>query len=65
MALEFEWDPRKADRNERKHGVSFMEAATAFADPRSISIPDPVRSLVEERHLLLGKSQRRSRSVLR
>ena len=56
MALEFEWDPRKADRNEQKHGVSFTEAATAFADLRSISIADPGHSLFEERHLLLGRT---------
>ncbi len=29
---EFEWDPEKAQRNERKHGVSFEEAATVFFD---------------------------------
>jgi hypothetical protein len=26
--MEFEWDPLKADKNVRKHGVSFHEAAT-------------------------------------
>jgi uncharacterized DUF497 family protein len=31
--MEFEWDDIKADTNVRKHGVSFAEAATAFADP--------------------------------
>jgi uncharacterized DUF497 family protein len=29
----FEWDPEKARRNRKKHGVSFEEAATAFLDP--------------------------------
>ena len=29
---------------------------TAFADPRSISIPDPAHSLTEERSLLLGET---------
>ena len=33
MALEFEWDPAKADANARKHRVAFSEAMTAFADP--------------------------------
>jgi uncharacterized DUF497 family protein len=30
MALEFEWDPAKAERNCAKHGVSFEEAMTVF-----------------------------------
>ena len=28
----YEWDPRKAARNLRKHKVSFLEAATVFPD---------------------------------
>jgi uncharacterized protein len=31
--VRFEWDPRKAAANRRKHGVTFEEAATCFADP--------------------------------
>jgi hypothetical protein len=33
MALEFEWDAAKAASNQRKHGVSLVEAASVFADP--------------------------------
>jgi uncharacterized protein len=40
MALGFSWDPRKAASNERKHGVSFEEAVTAFGD-LSLTVPDP------------------------
>jgi len=29
----FDWDPDKAEVNERKHGVRFNEANTVFADP--------------------------------
>jgi uncharacterized DUF497 family protein len=29
----FEWDPLKAARNERKHGVAFDDAVQAFHDP--------------------------------
>ena len=29
---DFEWDARKAASNVRKHGVSFEEASTVFAD---------------------------------
>lgn len=58
MAVEFEWDPSKAARNLRKHGVSFVEAASAFADPLSLTIDDPDHSVDEERFLLLGASYR-------
>ena len=58
MALRFTWDPRKAAANLRKHRVGFPEAATAFGDPLSITVPDPDHSGVEERFLLLGRSER-------
>jgi uncharacterized protein len=56
MTLRIEWDPGKAAANEAKHGVAFSEAATVFADPLSISLPDPDHSADEERLLLLGHS---------
>jgi uncharacterized DUF497 family protein len=58
MELRFQWDPRKAAANLRKHRVSFEEAATAFADPLSLTIPDPDHSAGEARALLLGLSER-------
>jgi uncharacterized protein len=58
MALRFSWDPRKAASNRRKHGVSFEEAASAFADPLSVTVPDPDHSVAEARFLLLGRSDR-------
>lgn len=54
--VEFEWDPRKAASNLTKHEVSFDEAASAFRDPLSLTIPDPDHSEGEERYLLLGQS---------
>jgi uncharacterized protein len=54
----FEWDPRKADVNARKHGVPFDEAITAFGDPHGILLPDPDHSAQETRYLLLGLSTR-------
>ena len=57
MALEFEWDPAKAAANRRKHGVEFEEAASAFADPLSLTIRDPDHSTGEARYLLLGLSR--------
>lgn len=56
MRLSFEWDARKAASNRRKHGVSFEEAATAFDDDFSVTIPDPLHSWGEPRYLLLGMS---------
>ncbi len=56
MSLEFEWDPRKAATNRRKHGVAFEEAVTAFADPYSITRLDPDRSVGESRFILIGRS---------
>jgi hypothetical protein len=58
MSFTFGWDPRKAAANLRKHGVSFEEAATAFGDPQSLSIPDPAHSYGEERFILIGRSER-------
>jgi uncharacterized DUF497 family protein len=54
--VEFEWNPEKAAENERKHSVSFDEAATAFGDPLSLTISDPDHSDDEERFILLGES---------
>ena len=54
--VEFDWDPGKAASNLRKHGVSFDEAATVFADPLSITVPDPDHSQDEERFIIVGMS---------
>lgn len=56
MALRFSWDPRKAAINRRKHGVSFEEAVTAFADRLSLTTSDPQHSESEDRFVLLGLS---------
>ena len=37
---DFEWDSVKASSNLVKHGVSFAEAATVFADPMAIYLDD-------------------------
>ena len=59
MPLQFEWDDRKARTNLAKHAVSFGEAATVFADARSLTIPDPAHSKVEDRFIILGQSHQR------
>jgi len=50
----FEWDYEKARSNLAKHGVSFEEAITAFADPLSLTVFDPDHSDDEDRFVLLG-----------
>ena len=37
---DFEWDDAKAASNLAKHGVSFPEAATVFADPLAVYLDD-------------------------
>lgn len=56
MSVRFVWNPRKAAGNERKHGVSFEEAATAFGDPLAITVQDPDHSEAEGRFVLVGLS---------
>ena len=58
MPLQFEWDDNKARTNLAKHGASFEEASTVFADPLSLTIPDPAHSQVEDRFIILGQSHR-------
>lgn len=52
--LRFEWDPKKAAANALKHGVSFEEARSVFADERAKLIDDPDHSEDEDRFILLG-----------
>jgi uncharacterized DUF497 family protein len=52
----FEWDAAKAEANQRKHGVTFDEAITAFSDPLAVLLPDPDHSIGEQRYLVLGSS---------
>jgi hypothetical protein len=54
--LEFEWHPKKADANLKKHKVSFEEAKTIFGDPNVLVVPDLVHSVGEERSLAIGRS---------
>jgi hypothetical protein len=56
MGLRFSWDPRKAQTNLRKHGVSFQEAETVFLDEHALLIDDPDPTGGDDRFLLLGLS---------
>ena len=52
----FEWDPRKAEANAKKHGVSFDDAVTVFLDTRALDGPDLQHSGAEARFLRLGQA---------
>ena len=54
--LRFEWSSRKASENQKKHGVSFKEAKSAFLDENARVIPDPDQPEDEDRFVLLGLS---------
>ena len=54
--IRFEWDDRKRKANQKKHGVSFEEARTAFLDEGARVTPDPDHSNEEDRFVLLGLS---------
>jgi hypothetical protein len=57
--LSFEWDPIKAKRNIRVHGITFDEASTAFKDTMSLTIFDPLHSADEDRLILVGNSHQK------
>ncbi|MFQ5741262.1 MAG: BrnT family toxin [Acidobacteriota bacterium] len=50
----FDWDPVKAQRNARDHGVTFEQAATVFLDPGLLSQLDEEHGEEEERWVSLG-----------
>ena len=54
--MDFAWDSGKAASNLEKHGLSFEEASTAFGDPLSRTIPDPLHSDDEDRFVLIGST---------
>jgi len=54
--LRFEWEPRKATANLKKHGITFEEAKSVFYDDHAKLLDDPDRSDEEERFVLLGLS---------
>lgn len=55
--ITFEWDTKKAQKNDLKHGISFEEAETAFYDPNDRNSYDPDHSQDEDRYILLGLSE--------
>ncbi len=50
--MEFEWDPKKAEQNLRKHGVEFANAVIVLDDNRAITLVD--EHIGEERYVTFG-----------
>lgn len=58
VTYHFEWEPRKAAGNRRKHGVDFEQAATVFLDPLQLTVFDESHSEQdEERWVTLGQAE--------
>ncbi|MGI8835534.1 MAG: BrnT family toxin [Pyrinomonadaceae bacterium] len=55
-AFDVEWDEGKNRLNQRKHAVSFEEAATIFLDPLEIAIDDPAHTISEYRFVSIGET---------
>lgn len=54
-AICFEWDEHKNRVNQRKHGVSFEQAAQVFLDPLHLSVQDRIEGC-EQRWQTFGLS---------
>lgn len=52
--MEFEWDRERAQRNLRKHRVSFDEAVTMFYDLLSATFGDTDHSVGERRYITMA-----------
>ena len=49
---EFEWDPRKAANNARKHGIRFADTVPVFEDDHAVTVRDDAYG--EERWVTIG-----------
>lgn len=52
----FDWDPRKDQENQEKHGVAFAVAQLAFADSRRVIAEDLSHSSAEKRYYCFGEA---------
>ncbi len=50
----FEWDAKKDQENQEKHGIAFARAQFAFADARRVIAEDLSHSSSEKRHYCFG-----------
>jgi uncharacterized DUF497 family protein len=57
------WNSKKEALNLSKHGVTFVEAQSAFLDPLRVIAIDDAHSKREPRLFCIGRSQRRILTV--
>ena len=60
--MEFEFDPRKSQSNQEKHGIDFVAAQTIWEDPALMEIP--ALTLDEPRWLVIGRIGRKHWSAV-
>ena len=51
----FDWNPKKDQENQKKHGVSFAKAQLAFTDPYRVIAEDLSHSSIEKRYYCFGR----------
>ncbi len=51
--MKFEWDPRKSESNQRKHGIDFETAKELWMDENRVEIHAP--HPLEDRVILIAK----------
>lgn len=54
--MKFEWNVKKTETNQKKHKVSFSEAALIFSDKDILSMYDEQHADTEERWISLGQT---------
>jgi uncharacterized protein len=54
--VNFEWDQWNIQKNEEKHGISVLEAQSAFYDEKIIVFDDMQHSSEEERYICYARS---------
>lgn len=55
--MKFDWDENKAKSNFLKHGITFNDAVTVFADPYLLFTEDTQHSEREEREWAMGEAE--------
>jgi uncharacterized DUF497 family protein len=55
----YDWDDKKDAANQKKHGVTFQEAASVFKDPLLRIAEDNSQHYDEDRWLAIGQSEKR------
>ena len=58
MRPDFEWNPKKAERDFRKHEIGFEETCSIFDDLLFITVLDEEHTKDEERYITIGLSNK-------